>query len=458
MFYKISPLLLLAGLITSCSLMAPDRANPNVKLPNSWNYQSNPAESNLPYIAWWQKFNDPDLNRIIESALKNNDSLEASKANIEQARANLLSVEMSWIPKLSAMFGVMNMPPLLPQPQLIYGAYAGYNDLNVFNIIAQHKAAELGIEMAQMQHQANKLDVISQTTSAYYTLIAQKEELRLNQENLNDLAKSMQIKQDNKNAGLAAIEATNEAKQSYYEALSQVKAIQNNIIKCQNALNYLLGDMPGTQYHTADFAKVETNYGNISNLPATVIGNRPDIAATALEYKVYAQDVTATYTKLLPSFLVGIGPAAGTSGGLPNVPSTFSTTMQNNFITWSLNPEVFGHASMYKAQAKSAYVNYIDTVHKALRDINNDLATNQITNERYQLLKQADMSAANKYQDTYSAYKAGLKSFNDTLTAKQNLNQMQQSVNQIKLSQMQAIISLYHDLGGGYRYFNDESK
>ena len=72
------------------------------------------------------------------------------------------------------------------------------------------------------------------------------------------------------------------------------------------------------------------------------------------------------------------------------------------------------------------YLNYIDTVHKALRDINNDLATNQITNERYQLLKQADMSAANKYQDTYSAYKAGLKSFNDTLTAKQNLNQMQQ--------------------------------
>ena len=86
---------------------------------------------------------------------------------------------MSWIPKLSAMFGVMNMPPLLPQPQLIYGAYAGYNDLNVFNIIAQHKAAELGIEMAQMQHQANKLDVISQTTSAYYTLIAQKKELQI---------------------------------------------------------------------------------------------------------------------------------------------------------------------------------------------------------------------------------------------------------------------------------------
>ena len=75
MFYKISPLIILTGLITSCSLVAPNRPDPSVKLPSSWNYQSNPAESNLPYIAWWQKFNDPNLNRIIESALKNNDSL-----------------------------------------------------------------------------------------------------------------------------------------------------------------------------------------------------------------------------------------------------------------------------------------------------------------------------------------------------------------------------------------------
>lgn len=457
MFYKISPLLVLTGLITSCSLMAPDRPDPSVKLPSSWNYQSNPAESNLPYIAWWQKFNDPDLNRIIESALKNNDSLAASKANIEQARASLLSVEMSWIPSLSALTGFFNLQPLMPQPQLIYGMYAGYNSLNIFNIIAQQKAAELGVEAAKMQYEGSKLDVISQTTSAYYTLIAQKEELRLNQDNLNDLTKSMQIKQNNKRVGLAALETTTSATQSYYQALSQVKAIQNNIIKCQNALNYLLGDMPGTEYHTAEFAKVETSYANVSSLPAKVIGNRPDVAVAALEYKIYAQDVTATYTQLLPSFMLGLGPAGGTSGGIANMPSSFSSTIQMNFINWSLNPAVFGQASSYKGQAKSAYVNYIDTVHKALRDINNDLATNQITNERYQLLKQAGNSAESNYKDTYSAYQVGLKSFDDTLSAKQNLNQVQQNINQIKLAQMQAIISLYQDLGGGYRYF-DESK
>lgn len=457
MFYKISPLLILVGIMTSCSLMAPNRPDPSVKLPSSWNYSSNPAESNLPYIAWWQKFNDPDLNRIIEKALQNNDSLEAAKANVEQARASLLSVEMSWLPSLSALAGLFNLQPLMPQPQLIYGLYAGYNSLNIFNIIAQQKVAELSVEAAKMQYQGSKLDVIAQTTSAYYTLIAQKEELRLNQENLQDLTKSMQIKLDNRSAGLDTTEVATDAKQSYYQALNQVKATQNNIIKCQNALNYLLGDMPGTEYPTADFANITTSYDNISSVPAKVIGNRPDVAVAALEYKIYAQDVTATYTQLLPQFMLGIGPGGGTSGGIANMPANFTSTIQMNFINWSLNPAVFGQASSYKAQEKSAYVNYIDTVHKALRDINNDLATNQITNERYQLLKQAGDSANSKYQDVYSAYKVGLRSYNDTLNAKQNLIQAKLSINQMKLSQMQAIISLYQDLGGGYRYFAESN-
>ena len=239
MLNKNCPIIILASLLAACSLIAPDRPNPSVNLPKSWNYTSNPAESNLPYVAWWKKFNDPDLNRLIEKALKNNSSLETAKANIDKARASLLTVEMSWIPSISAMAGVFNLQPLLPQPQLIYGAYAGYSSLNVFNIIAQQKAAKLGVEAAKMQYEGSKLDVIAQTTSAYYSLIEQKEELRLNQENANVLAEMLQVKQNNKRIGLLSEDTTNSIRQSYYQALSQLKVTQNNLIKCQNALNYV---------------------------------------------------------------------------------------------------------------------------------------------------------------------------------------------------------------------------
>ena len=224
----------------------------------------------------------------------------------------------------------------------------------------------------------------------------------------------------------------------------------------KNALNYLLGDNPGTSYQTAEFAKIEANYANVSSVPAQVIGNRPDIAIAALEYKIYAQNITATYTNLLPQFMLAAGPAGATNGGMANTPPTISSTIQMNFITWSLNPTIFGQVDSYKGQAKAAYVNYIDTVHKALRDINNDLANNQLTNERYQLVNQALDSAKAEYNDNNSAYQIGLKPYEATLNAKQSLIQAQLNISQVKLAQMQAIISLYQDLGGGYRYFESE--
>lgn len=69
MLNKIIQTLLLSGLITSCSLVAPNRPDPKVTLPTSWNFPSNAAESNLPYVAWWHKFDDVNLNRLIDHAL-----------------------------------------------------------------------------------------------------------------------------------------------------------------------------------------------------------------------------------------------------------------------------------------------------------------------------------------------------------------------------------------------------
>lgn len=446
------------SLIAGCALVAPNRPNPFVEVPEAWNFQSNAVESNLPYVAWWYKFNDPNLNMLINRALKHNSSLEEAKANIESAKAQLLSVELSWIPSVTALAGMFNLQPILPQPQLMYGAYAGYTSLNIFNIIAQQKAAELGVEAAQMQLEGSKLDVISQTASAYYTLISQKEELRLNHEYVKDLYQSMIIDQKSKNGGLSSDENTAGSAQSYHEALSQIKSIENNIIKSQNALNYLVGDMPGTIYPTADFAKIKTTYANVSSVPATVIGNRPDVAVTALNYKVYAQDITATYTQLLPQFILGFGPGGGTSGGIPGAPSSYSTEIQMNFITWSLNPTIFGQVSSYKGQKHYAYVTFIDTVNKVLRDVNNDLATNKITNERYIILKQVEEDAKRKYSNEYNDYKGGLKPYSAILSGRENLNKVKITVNQMKLSQMQAIISLYQDLGGGYRYQESMTK
>lgn len=95
-----------------CSMFStPD----NSSVPDSWTTQNRifqNTESNLPYLAWWEKFNDPTLNYLIESALKNNNTIQISMANVEVAQGQLKAVELNWIPSLSTNIGYSSFPDL----------------------------------------------------------------------------------------------------------------------------------------------------------------------------------------------------------------------------------------------------------------------------------------------------------------------------------------------------------
>ena len=86
--------------LVGCSYFSPDYTK-------HWNSQTTGIESiseSLPYLAWWQKFNDPTLNYYIESGLLNNINLQQAKANLEAANGQLLSAILNWIPFVS-LFG-----------------------------------------------------------------------------------------------------------------------------------------------------------------------------------------------------------------------------------------------------------------------------------------------------------------------------------------------------------------
>ena len=78
--------------LVGCSYFSPDYTKPTIKIPNHWNSQTTGIESiseSLPYLAWWQKFNDPTLNYYIESGLLNNINLQQAKANLEAANGQV---------------------------------------------------------------------------------------------------------------------------------------------------------------------------------------------------------------------------------------------------------------------------------------------------------------------------------------------------------------------------------
>ena len=68
------------ALLSGCSL-APHYDRPDQELPAQW--RSVDLGATPLHTDWWNRFNDPVLSALVEEALKNNQDLAQSLANID---------------------------------------------------------------------------------------------------------------------------------------------------------------------------------------------------------------------------------------------------------------------------------------------------------------------------------------------------------------------------------------
>jgi len=449
--------------LIGCSYFSPDYHKPDTNVPAKWSAQNSNVESiseSLPYLAWWQKFNDPVLNQYIESGLNNNLTIEAAKANLEAAQGQLTTVKLNWLPTMNIIGGAIggnSQNSLTPIGNLgvvgnsgAFFALIPQYTLNVFTNYTLQKQAGYNVEAAKNAVLSVRLAVIGQVSNAYFVYLAQLQILdqfkQLNQ-NLNEL---ITITRAMNQRGMGNDIVLDELLSKQQLVAGQIELVQKNLIAAQNALRYLINQNPGAIISNADFGKFNTQFPEIGNQPATVLANRPDVLLAETQFKLATQNVGVAASQLLPN--VQLDYFGGQSDVGVNGTNGIYTPTTDAYLNWSINPAVFGKISSMTGTKKIAYANYIDTVRKALHDVDNDLLNHRDANQRYLLIYQAYQAASDKYQLNAALYKRGIISYNDTLNDKLNVDQAAIALNQIKLAQMTTLVNLYQDLGGGYNY------
>jgi outer membrane protein TolC len=75
---------------------------PNASHASSFNRAPKGIISTAPAAAeWWKSLNDPELDRLIESALVNSPDIRAAQARLRQSRAELHGQKSNELPKSS---------------------------------------------------------------------------------------------------------------------------------------------------------------------------------------------------------------------------------------------------------------------------------------------------------------------------------------------------------------------
>ena len=125
-------ILVFALLVAGCMKLGPDYARPDTAVLANWHEADGTRVTNEPvdYRAWWRVFHDPVLDRLIETAHRQNLSLRVAGVRVLEARAQLGIAVGQLYPQTQQAVGSLQYNRLSPYsiyraPKQPHHVYAG---------------------------------------------------------------------------------------------------------------------------------------------------------------------------------------------------------------------------------------------------------------------------------------------------------------------------------------------
>ena len=350
-------LILIGLIISSCSTSK----LPTLDTPTQFNSatQLNQNIANLPYLAWWQQLDDPQLNHLIESGLTQNNDIQIAYANLEQARGQLRQVQLSWIPFINLYAG-FTQNPAFGNIGTFYGMWPQYT-LNLMQLPTLQKQAEYNLALNQAKVSALRLTLIGQISSSYLTYLAQQQQLVLLNNLQKDLVLLTQIQRQALAGGISSAQSVDLLMTQEQQIVAQQQIVKNNLVASQNALRYLLNANPGKINAGSNFAQLNESMIKPGNLPATVLANRPDLLIAEMQVKIADEGINVAISNLFPAIQLDRFMAMQSTNGTLANPTT-PLAMNEAYLNWQITPSVFGQIEANNGSYKAASYNYIKTV------------------------------------------------------------------------------------------------
>ncbi|KTD69109.1 outer membrane efflux protein [Legionella steelei] len=443
MLKKIMSLILLVVGLLSCNKRVEQQISSAPK-----NFPSRTKDykrvANLPYVAWWQQFHDVELNQLIEAGLNNNMDIHIAMGNLQQAQGELQQIKLSWIP-IVQIFAGYSTNPALGAPGTFFGVWP-YYFLNIMKLYTQQKQATYNVQYRLAAIEGMRLTLIGQVASAYFTLIAQLEQLRLLQQLDNDLKSLIKLSKGEIKIGLENEISLAQLQSDEQLIAAQIKPILHNIVFSENALRYLINADPGAIKNKNNFAKIDFSRVKPGSLPATVLNNRPDLKMAQYALKASREGIKVAFSDFFPGLQLDdfLGEVQ-----LPH--STFAQTT-DAYALWIISPSSLGKIAANKGAYNARISEFNKTVRRILKEVDSDYSANKRMNEKFMAYLGAEKEYLRKYKLQQGLLKTGLLSYKELLQSKIYLDNLALSTNQAKLELAMSLVILYQDLAGGYAY------
>jgi NodT family efflux transporter outer membrane factor (OMF) lipoprotein len=459
---------MLLGLLVACKAVGPDFEKPEVEMSVAWVEQDDNGIETSPINQpqWWRVFNDPVLDQLVETAWKQNNSLEIAGLRVLESRAQLGIAQGNQYPQSQLSAG--NASYTSPANnvgggsnfwQYGIGASASW-EIDFWGRFRRGIESADAAYMSSIAARDQALILLTAQVVNTYTVI------RINEEQLRYAHSNVKIQQ--RSYDITSVlyrfgsDSELDMQQAHTLLLSTKATIPGFAValkQARNALNTLLGESPGTiDSLLGDDQGIPALPENIAvGIPADLLRRRPDVRQAELNAMAQNALVGFAEADLYPSFsLTGsLGLVSGGPGG-----TDFGDLFSSDALTFSIGPSfvwpflnygrIRNNVRVQDARLQQALVNYREVVLQSAREAEDAMVALNGALEQTEILTQTVVSAKRSNELSMLRFREGFSDYQRVLDAQQALFGNEQRLVTQRGTAVASLVSLYKSLGGGW--------
>jgi len=422
---------------------------------------------NWPSDRWWQEYGDPQLNMLIDEALRDSPDMAAALARVRRAEASVKVSKSALMPQLDASASVTEQKQsynyLMPRSATPQGWHDYGQALLTLNweidFWGKNRA---GFQAATSQHEASIAEFAQARLSIASAIAANYAELARLFADRDTVARTVEIRSktvelfsDRFANGMETKGSVSQAKARFAEAQGELLLIDEQIGLACNRLAALAGAGPD---RALSIKRPSINLKSGLRLPAELstelLGRRPDVIAARLMAEAQSHRIDQKKAEFYPNvnLVAFIGVQSLGLNMLTRAGSDFGSVgpaiTLPIFTAGRLRGELRGAAAAYN----EAVATYNGTVTHALEDVANTVVSMRALANRLSKGEEAVEAASEAHRVASNRYEGGLANYIEVLYAEDTLLNTQRTLASLQSRAFTLDVSLQRALGGGYQH------
>lgn len=467
------PLVLVIILLLCGCAVGPDFTRPPVKVSQTWldagdqRVKTEAAE----YRNWWQSFNDPVLDKLIDRAYRENLSLRIAGVRVLEARAQLGIAVGGLYPQTQQGFGSFQ-----------YNRLSERSPLAVSNSNLSYRQSEIGLlasweldfwgkfRRAVESADASLLATIADYDNALVSLTADvansyiqirtiEKRIGIARQNVETQKESLRIAEARFQYGTISELDVEQAKTVLNNTLASIPVLETQRQQAKNALSLLLGLPPG---HLADLLEGTSEIPVsppqvVVGIPIDLLRRRPDIRSAEHLAAAQSAQIGVAKADLYPAFSL-----TGTFGFLSSDVGKFKlsdmfqwksrTGQAGPSVQWNIlnYGRITNNVRVQDARFEQLLIAYQNIVLKAQQEVEDALVGFLRAQEQAGFLALGTAAAKNALDLSVLQYREGAKDFTTVVISQQALLNQQDNLAASLGNISSNLVGVYRALGGGW--------